>query len=86
MVMANSRKLGDSVFQIQTDITSNTITFSTAETQRLTIDANGNVGIATNSPTKKLDVVGDMSVSGTITQGGIDTRAFAIAMATALSM
>jgi len=31
---------------------------------------NGNVGIGTTNPTEKLDVVGNLKVSGTITQGG----------------
>lgn len=84
--MANPRQLGDSVFQIDTNTVANTITFSTAQTPRLTIDANGNLGIGTSSPTAKLEIAGNVTVSGTVTQGGIDTRAFAIAMATALSI
>ncbi|HXL79252.1 MAG TPA: hypothetical protein VN951_00125 [Pyrinomonadaceae bacterium] len=35
----------------------------------ITLQSGGNVGIGTNSPTKKLDVVGDVNASGTITGG-----------------
>ena len=40
--------------------------FSTAGTQRMIIDASGNVGIGVGSPTSKLDVAGDINVSGSI--------------------
>lgn len=35
------------------------------------IAGNGNVGVGTNSPQKKLDVVGDLNASGTVTAGNI---------------
>lgn len=36
----------------------------TADTTRMTIDVNGNVGIGTNSPSKKLDVNGSINANG----------------------
>lgn len=42
------------------------VQFSTAGTARLTVLPSGNVGIGTNNPTAKLDVVGDVNVSGNI--------------------
>ncbi len=39
---------------------------------RLRIAVNGNVGIGTASPVRKLDVVGDASVSGTLSAGVLD--------------
>ena len=46
----------------------------------------GSVGIGTASPTGALHVVGDAIVTGKITQNGIDTRSFAMAMSVALSI
>ena len=39
----------------------------TNQTARITIDTSGNVGIGTPTPSKKLDVFGDINASGTIT-------------------
>jgi len=39
------------------------VTFSTAAAERMRIDASGNVGIGTNTPDSKLDVVGDITLS-----------------------
>lgn len=51
------------------------------------VDAtNGRVGIGTSTPLQILHVVGNANVSGSIIQNGIDTRSFAIAMSTALSI
>jgi hypothetical protein len=47
---------------------------------------NNRVGIGTSTPLQVLHVVGNANVSGSIIQNGIDTRSFAIAMSTALSI
>jgi len=58
-----SNNLGMGLFRAGTNI----LGFSTAGTQRMVIDASGNVGIGVSSPTNKLDVAGDINVSGNIT-------------------
>ena len=41
------------------------------ETVKMVLDGNGNLGIGTITPTRKLDVVGNANVSGTLTGGSI---------------
>ena len=48
---------------------------STSMTERMRIKGNGNVGIGTPSPAAKLDVNGDLRVSGSITAGGLPGHA-----------
>jgi hypothetical protein len=47
------------------------IYFTNAATQRMVIDASGNVGIGTGSPAAKLDVLGNINVGPTNSQFGI---------------
>jgi len=57
-----NNNLSMGLFRAGTDI----LGFSTAGTQRMVIDALGNVGIGVSSPTSKLDVAGDINASGNI--------------------
>jgi len=43
-----------------------TVVFNTDATERVRIDTNGNVGIGTSSPTAKLHVVGNVTVTGNV--------------------
>jgi hypothetical protein len=42
----------------------NTLAASTGGTERVRVDASGNVGVGTSSPSEKLDVVGNIDLSG----------------------
>ena len=53
--------------------TSHHIIFSTNNTETLRIKRNGNVGIGTHNPSKKLEVDGDVSFSGNLDVGGTIT-------------
>ena len=45
------------------------ILFSTTSTERMRINANGNVGIGTSAPVQKLEVVGNIYINGTDAEG-----------------
>jgi hypothetical protein len=60
-------------------IMSNPILFGTGSAERMRIDASGNVGIGSTSPTAKLEVAGSAKFSGTVTmpkQGDIPMGQF----------
>lgn len=64
--MSNDRLLGDLIYSIDSNITSNTTVFSTSGLERMRITETGNVGIGTSSPVGSLDVAGDLRISGPI--------------------
>lgn len=51
--------------------TNHSLHIRTNNVNRMTITATGDIGIGTTSPSKKLDVVGDINATGTITGGNI---------------
>jgi hypothetical protein len=56
---------GTGIFGINPDI----LGFATAGSERMRLDATGNVGIGNVAPAQKLDVTGNALVSGTVTAG-----------------
>ncbi len=57
--------------QIVGTLGANPLILGTNSTNRLHITSSGDIGIGTPFPSKKLDVVGDINASGTITGGNI---------------
>jgi site-specific recombinase XerD len=55
-------------------LTNNPLAFQTNNFVRMTIAANGNVGIGTSNPTALLDVGGNINVAGILTFSGSDQR------------
>jgi hypothetical protein len=84
--MSNTRIIADGVNFVEPSVAANNIIFATNGIDRAVIDSSGNVGIGNLSPTNRLDVAGNVSVTGNLVQNGIDVRSFAIAMSTALSI
>jgi len=46
------------------------LVLGTGSTERMRIDSSGNVGIGTTTPSKKLDIAGDINLTGTIFSNG----------------
>lgn len=53
--------------------TANVLTFSTASTERMRIDATGNVGIGITNPTSRLHVIGTANITGNIISNGVQS-------------
>lgn len=52
------------------------VNFYTGGGEKMRINGNGNLGIGTSTPTEKLDVVGNIKVSGKVGIGGVTTITF----------
>ena len=65
---------GDDEFrgQIRYNHTSNFLAIATDAVERMRIDSSGKIGIGTTSPTKELDVVGEIKASGSVFTTGIN--------------
>ena len=76
--MTNIYLLGNIIHEGDVDtqikFATDTITFDTAGSERLTINSTGNVGIGTTSPSEKLEVSGNIKTTGNVTfDGGAGT-------------
>lgn len=59
-------KITSGTTNVTVNSATNSISFSTAGSQQMTITGNGRVGIGTSTPAKQLDVVGSISASGVV--------------------
>ena len=59
---------------VEYDHTNDSMAFSTAAAYRMRIDSSGNVGIGTTSPSRKLEVAGDVGIDGYIYHNGDDSK------------
>ena len=57
---------------VSNDNSAATLTFLTRNSERMRIDSSGKIGIGTTSPTKELDVVGEIKASGSVFTTGIN--------------
>ena len=60
-------RVENSIGYIGANQSSQRLAFETTNVERMRIDASGNVGIGTTSPAEKLDVVGNVKITGALT-------------------
>jgi hypothetical protein len=58
-----------------------TVTVETAGSERVRVDSSGNVGIGTSSPSEKLDVSGNVTISGSVILNGSTISAIQVTIA-----